>query len=158
LEEDESLVEVAGTYKFAVPAGFAYISRIIRKNRSSGTYDGYNTFSPEMYRLGTDAAVPTLFFDEARYSPDPGNTLKLVGQKRPTLYTAGTDTVDTGLENLLTERTLYYAFMFLAAGRSEYAVWRQQEAMLARAESELALGRSPQQFRMKPNSKYVPGR
>jgi len=158
LEEDESLVEVANTYSFEVPASFAYINRIVRKNRSTGTYDGYNSFGPEAWRLGIDGSDPTLFFDEARYDPDAGNTLKVIGQKRPTVYTQGTDTIDTGLENILTERTLFYAFQFLAAGRSEYAVWRQQEAMIARAESELALARAPQQFRMKPNSRYVPGR
>lgn len=158
LEEDESLTEAANTFSFTVPASFAYISRIIRKNRGSNTYDGYNTFSPEMWRIGTDGSNPTIFLDEARYVPDPGNTLKLVGQKRPSLYTAGADTIDANLENLLIERTLFYALQFLAAGRSEYAQWRQQLALLARAESELALSRSPQAFRMKPMSKYVPGR
>ena len=158
LEEDESLVEVANTYSFTVPTSFAYISRIIRKNRATGTYDGYNTFTPDAFRLGINGSNPTIFFDEARYDPDAGNTLKVVGQKRPSLYTTGADTIDVGLENLLTERTLFYAFQFLAAGRSEYAVWRQQEAMIARAESELALSRAPQQFRMKSNSRYVPGR
>ena len=98
------------------------------------------------------------FFDEARYVPDPGNTIKIIGQKRPTLYTGDGETIDTGLENVLLERTLYYAFQFVAAGGSEYAQWRQSEAALSRQESEMALSRAPQQFRMKPQSKIIPGR
>lgn len=158
LEENESLTEAANTYTFTVPATFAYIQRLIRENTATGTYDGYNAFPMEFWRLGLDGGNPTIFFDEARYVPSAGANIKIIGQRRPTIYTAGSDTVDEGLENILLERSLYYAFMFLAAGRSEYAGWRQQEAILARAESEQALARAPQQFRMKPQSRYVPGR
>jgi hypothetical protein len=158
LEEDESLTEAANTYSFAVPANFAYISQIIRQNKATNTYDPTNEIDQNVWRIGVDGGVPTLFFDEVRYLPAAGAKLKIIGQKRPTIYTTTSDTIDEGLENLLLERTLYYAFQFLAAGRSEYAQWRQQEALLARQESELALARAPQQFRMRPNSRWVPGR
>lgn len=156
LEEDESLVEVANTYSFAVPADFAYINKILRQNTSTSTYD-YD-LDVESWRLGLDGSAPTLFFDERRYQPSPGAKLKIVGQKRPTTYVLATETVDTGMESVLREGALYYAFQFVAAGRSEYASWRQVETQLAYARFQQLLSYAPQQFRQKPNSRYVPSR
>jgi hypothetical protein len=156
LEEDESLTEAATTYSFTVPTSFAYINKILRQNRSTSTYE-YN-LDVESWRLGLNGSAPTLFFDERRYRPDPGAHLKLIGQKRPTSYTAGSDTVDAGLDAVLREGALYYAFQFVAAGRSEYAAWRQAETQLAYTRFQQMLSYAPQQFRMKPNSRYVPGR
>jgi hypothetical protein len=156
LEESESLVEVAGTYSFAVPAGFAYINKILREDTSIHTYD--NDLDVESWRLALDGGVPTLFFNAQRYNPSPGAHLKIVGQSRPVSYAAGGDTIDTGLEAVIREGALYYAFQFVAAGRSEYAMWRQQEAQLAYTRFQQLLSYAPQQFRMKPNSRYVPTR
>jgi hypothetical protein len=156
LEESESLTEAANTYSFAVPAGFAYINKILRQNTSTNTYD-YD-LDVESWRLALDGGVPTLFFDQRRYQPSPGARLKIVGQSRPASYTAGSDTVDTGLEAVLREAALYYAFQFDAAGRSEYAGWRQTETQLAYTRFQQMLSYGPQQFRMKPNSRYVPTR
>ena len=156
LEEDESLTEAAHTYTFTVPSNIAYISRILRQNRSTNTYD--YEIDRNAWRLGLDGGVATLFFDETRYVPDAGAKLKLVGQKRPATYTTGTDPIDLGLDAVLREGTLFYAFQFVAAGRSEYAAWRQSETTLAYQRFQQLLSMAPQQFRMKPNSKYVPGR
>src|SRR3990167_2821652 len=158
IEEDESITEANNTYSFTVPASFAYINQLIQQNTATLTYDPENTIDANAWRLGLDGSNPTIFLDRIRYIPYAGGHIKVIGQKRPTIYTAGANTVDEGLENLLTERALFYGFSFVAAGRSEYAQWRQQETLLARAESELALSRAPQQFRMRPGSRYVPGR
>lgn len=156
LEEDESLTEAATTFSFAVPATFAYINKILRQNTVTSTYD--EALDDNGWRLGLDAGVATLFFNELRYDPFPGGHLKIVGQRRPTVYTAGSDTIDAGLEAVLREGAAFYAFQFVAAGRSEYAGWRQAETSIAYDRFNRLLSYAPQQFRMKPNSRYVPGR
>jgi hypothetical protein len=156
LEEDESLTEAATVYTFTVPANFAYVSRLLRQNTATLTYD--YEIDRSSWRLALDGGVPALVFDETRYIPDAGAHIKIIGQKRPSIYAADGDTVETFLESLLRERACYYALQFLAAGRSEYAQWRQQEAMLARQEYERLLSMAPQELRMQPNSRYVPTR
>jgi hypothetical protein len=159
LADDESITEAANDYEHNVPAGFAYISMLLREDTSSGTFDEQNGLDLHEWRLGINTSLtPVIYLNQYRYGVHAGARIKIVGQQRPAIYTADGDTVDNGLESFLRERAAYYSFQFLAAGRSEYAQWRQQQAMLARAESERFLAYGPQQFRMKPNSRYVPGR
>lgn len=156
LEEDESLTEAATTFSFAVPANFAYISRILRENTALGTYD--TDIDRASWRLGLNGGVATLFFTEFRYDPLGGAHLKLIGQKRPTLYTAVGDTVDAFLDDYIREKATYYAGIFASFGESEYARSRQSAALLARDEAARMLATSPQVFRMKQDSRHVPGR
>lgn len=156
LEEDESLTQSATTYSFTVPANFAYIHRVLSETVGLGTYD--YEITRNQWRLGLDGGNPTIFLYEPWYVSDPGAKIKLIGQKRPTLYTTGAETVDAFLEPYLLEKATYRAGIFCAYGESEYAATRRDAALLALRESETILSRSPQVFRMKPNSVHVPGR
>lgn len=156
LEEDESLLETATTFSFAVPANFAYIQTLLRENISTGTFD-YEIARGE-WRLGLDGSVPTLFLFEPWYIPAVGSNIKIIGQKRPSLYSAGGDTVDAFLEPYLREKATYYSGMFVAFGESEYAATRRDAALLAAREANKMSSESPQVFRMRPNSRHVPTR
>jgi len=156
LEEDESLTEAATTFSFAVPANFAYIRRILRQNTALNTYDF--EIDRNSWRLGLDGGVAVLFFDDWRYDPIGGAHLKIIGQKRPTLYTAVGNTVDAFLDAFLREKATYYAGIFASFGESEYARTRQQAALLANQEATRLLSQSPQVFRMHQDSRHVPGR
>ena len=156
LEEDESLLEAATTFSFTVPANFAYIRKILRENTALNTFDF--EIDRNSWRLGLDGGVATLFFDDWRYDPIGGANLKIIGQKRPTLYTLTTETIDAFLDDYLREKATYYAGIFASFGESEYSRTRQQAALLARDEASRILATSPQVFRMKPDSRHVPGR
>ncbi len=156
LEEDESLTEAATTFSFSVPANFAYISQILRQNTALNTYDW--PIDRNSWRLGLDGGVAVLFFDDWRYDPLSGAHIKIIGQKRPSLYTAVGDTVDSFLDAFLREKATYYAGIFASYGESEYARTRQQAALLANQEATRMLAQSPQVFRMKQDSRHVPGR
>lgn len=155
-EEDESLIEASTTYEFTVPAGFAYIWQLKRENTATGTFD--YTLTKNEWRIAYDNATAKIVFYEPWYVPHAGANLKILGQARPTLYTAAGNTIDTGMDAFLRERATYYAASFVAGGRSEYAQHRYNVALLARVDSEKMLAQSPQMFRMKPDSRYVPGR
>lgn len=155
-EEDETLVEGATTYSHIIPAGFAYISQIYGENTGTGTFD--IPIPRGHWRLGLDGSNPVIVMFEPWYASSPGGNIKVVGQKRPTLYTLATDTVDPFLEPYLLEKSTYRAGIFAAYGESEYGATRRDAALLALQESERILSRSPQVFRMKPNSIHVPGR
>lgn len=154
LEEDESLTEAANTFSFAVPANFAYIHRLLRENTSTSTFD--EEIPRNTYRLGLNGGNPTIFFFEPWYSPTAGANIKILGQKRPSLYAAGSETVDSFMEPFLLERTAYRAGIFAGFGESEYAATRRDAALLALRHSNEMLSHSPQVFRMKPNSLHVP--
>lgn len=153
--DDTSLVEAANTFEFAVPAGFVYINSIRRQNVATNTFD--YEFAQNYWRLDLLASVATLIFDERQYLPDAGAQLMLIGQKRPTIYVGDSDNIDNMMGSFLRERGVYYAAAYVAGGLSEYASYRRDLANTAFAISEQMLARSPQEFRMKPNSKKVPG-
>lgn len=132
---------------------FAYVSRTMVKERTGGPF---KIELPGTYWWINASAK--LIFEPSLYRPEAGTPVLLIGQKRPSLYSSGTDTVDSGMEAFLRERASAYALRLLAAGRSEFAQYRQQEAELAFRDSELLLARHPQEFRVLPNSKLVPGR
>lgn len=132
---------------------FAYVSRVMTQRRDNGPFEDE---LPGAYWWITDDAK--LVFNPGLFKPKAGTPVLLLGQKRPSLYTATGDTVDPGMESFLRERASAYALRLLAAGRSEFAQYRQQEAELAFRDSELLLARHPQEFRVLPNSKLVPGR
>ena len=156
ISDDTSLTEDANTYTFTVPDDFVYINRILRENVATETYD--YEFPSDMWRLDFISDVPTLTFDERQYQADAGALLMIKGQKRPTIYTDDSDNIDNMTWSFLRERATYYAASFVAGGLSQYSQYRQKLADTAFAISEQQLSRSPQEFRMFPNSKKVPGR
>ena len=161
MEDNESLTVVSGTYEYTMPATFAYLERVYLEDTSEGT-SVYNLEVPRGHwdigynDLGA-GAVPTLKFATLT-AVNVGKKLKLVGQKRPTIYALVTETVDPGMDSFLRERALFFGFRFLAAGRSEYATWRQQMALLSYQTSETMLKRHPQEFRPRPSSIVIPTR
>jgi len=95
-------------------------------------------------------------FHSGYFSFTPGTPIQIIGQKRPSVYTAGSDTLDFHVESFLVERASAFAARFLyAQGDHQHldAVYRQSMAM-----SEQFLRLHPQEFRVRPSSTRVPGR
>ncbi len=156
LSDDTTLVEASAQYDFTVPTPFVYINSVLRQNVATNTYD--YEFPLNYWRLDDIAGVATLHFDERAYLADAGAHLMLKGQQRPTVYVNDTDVIDNMMWSFLRERATFYAATFVAGGLSQYSQWRQKTADTAFAISEQMIARSPQEFRMRPNSKKVPGR
>ena len=97
-------------------------------------------------------------FNSNYFSFTGGTPLQFVGQKRPSLYTEGTDTVDLGMESFLRERALFHTARYASAGGSEYSASRRQISNDALLLSESFLGKHPQEFRVEPSSTRIPGR
>ena len=158
LEDDESLTFAQDTWEYAVPATFAYVKelRVENDTTSPSTWD---EIIPDAYWAPPriDAAVPKFFFIRPFMVP-VGLKMKVVGQKRPTVYSLVTETVDTGMESFLRERAITYALSFIHSSMPEldaqrFAMWDRR-----RRDSELFLARHPQEFRARPSSWYVPSR
>lgn len=160
-EDNESITIASNTYEYAVPSGFAYVTRILVSETISGTAVYVREVPRSHYeiRYNTIAAVagPAITFTTIT-ELTPNQTLKVVGQARPTIYTAAGNTIDPGMEGFLRERALYYGFRFLGAGLSELARWRQQMSIQCWQTSEAMLRRHPQEFRMHPSAMEVPSR
>jgi hypothetical protein len=156
-EDNESLTVTAGQYEYGVPADFAYI----RKIEMSDTIDSATVYLdtiPDMHwepRL--NGAVPVIKFHSIS-SLIVGRSLKVIGQKRPTLYNSPSQQIDPGMESYLRERMLYFAFRLTGAGVSDLARWRQQMSMQSYADSDKMASYHPQEFRMDPEARLVPGR
>lgn len=159
--EDESLSLSASTYEYDVPAGFAYI-RTIYVADSDGTYPADHEVPQHQYRLILDASAdPEIHFLKDRFDLlISGRALKLIGQKRPTQDIAGGATIVSGMEAFIRERAIAYAGDALSAmaAAGDLAPYRAEIAKQAWAKSEQMLARHPQEFRVKPNSRHVPGR
>lgn len=155
IDEDVSLTMAASTYEYSVPADFAYVREL---RMESGT-DIYDYVVPwHQWRIGMIAtATPKFILDSFLWAPRAGKAFKVVGQKRPTVYSGG-DTVRGGEEAFLIERGVSYAASHLAGGTSEYAQQRARTGEIALQVSEGMLGFHPAEFRVKPNSRHVPGR
>jgi len=113
--EDESIVFVANTYEYNVPADFAYI-RSLRYEDDTVTPSTYDYEIPKMHwRLAYIAAdTPAIVFDSRLYTFTAGDHLKVVGQKRPTEYTSDSDTIEAGMESFIRERAIAYTARTLA--------------------------------------------
>jgi hypothetical protein len=99
---------------------------------------------------------PQIIFNAALFSYTAGTPLQIVGQKRPSTYSAGTDTLDAQMESFVVERATAYAARFLfAQGDHPHldTVYRQSWAV-----SSHFLSLHPAEFRVRPNSTRVPGR
>lgn len=165
MEDDESIVFVANTWDYAIPATFAYIKelRVENDTSSSSTWD---EVIPEGYwEPRIEGGVPRLFFVRPFMIP-VGLNLKVIGQKRPTLYSTLSETIDPGMESFLRERAIVYALSFIRS--SAKGIWTEQDQGIdqerfalwdrRRRDSELMLARHPAEFRVRPSSRLVPGR
>lgn len=156
-EEDESLTVTENTYEYAVPLDFAYIEKMYLEETINSTDIYIEPVPSNHWELRLNGAIPVIYFNTLS-AVTIGKNLKIVGQKRPTLYHIRDQIIDRGMESFLRERALYYAFRILGAGMSELARWRQTMSQQSWATSEAFLRRHPQEFRVNPNSRHVPGR
>lgn len=155
---DEAALFVVGTYEYAVPSGLAFVHEI----RVENTVDTPSTWDEivhsHFWRIG-EYDAPKLVFHKG--FPIPGTRLmRVLGQKRPSLYTGTGDTVDLGMEPYIRESALASALSFQSAAIPELEQSRSRFALAgeARLRAEQFLSRSPQRFRQFPNARYVPGR
>lgn len=157
IEDDETTTVAASDYQYSVPSTFAYVNKLLLEE----TIDGNSVYVQEIPRshweIRYDGSAAVFEFNTLT-SLTVGKKIKVIGQKRPTIYTAQSDTIDVGMESFLRERALYFGFRYLAAGRSEYAQWRQTMSQQCWVTSEDFLRRHPQEFRMMPSATVVPGR
>lgn len=95
-------------------------------------------------------------FDEDYFSFTADTPIQVVGQKRPTESYSSGDNLDTLVESFLLDRATMYASQFLRAqGDSPHLTEIAREAW---GRSEQFLRYQPQEFRVRPGSKRVPGR
>ena len=154
MEDNESLTVLANTPEYNVPATFAYIQDIWMERVVNGVSQFDIQIPRGHWTPRINGGVPVIFF-YTQSALETGRLLKIVGQARPTIYTAAGNTIDVGMEYVLRERALSYALMSVAAGGSELARWRQQTSLVRR---QLQRPFPPKDFRQLPGSQIVPGR
>ncbi len=156
-EDDESITVVATTYDYTVPQAFAYVDRLILSESINGTTQYLEPVPHNQWEIRLNGGVPQFTFATLT-SLSTGHTVKVIGQKRPTIYTSADEPIDAGMESFLRERALYFAFRYMGAGSSELANWRRTMSSQSFQTSDMMLRRHPQEFRMRPNAEAVPGR
>lgn len=160
LEDDESLAFADNTWEYAVPATFAYVRslRIENDTFDTSTWDEHVPWP--FWEIRINGAAPVFYINSLWGLPTSGLAIKVIGQKRPTLYTAITETVDPGMEAFLAERATHYALSYMSAGNPSLDIDRSRLELsrTSLALSERLLSNHPQEFRQKPNSRLVPGR
>ena len=160
MEDDESLTFAENTWEYAVPATFAYVEslRIEDDTTSPSTYDEH---IPRSYwEIRINAAVPYFYINQRAFPIPVDKSLKVIGQKRPSLYTVITATVDPGMEAYLTEMASHFALSFMSAGNPTLELDRSRLALAQKSLgfAEALLSRHPAEFRVRPSSRLVPGR
>jgi hypothetical protein len=144
--EDATITVAAGAV--TVPADFVFIKDV----RITSTAI---EVAPHYWRLEEVSSSPSFVFEP---SVRPTGAATVYGWKRPTIYTAVGDTVDVSLESFLRDRAAAYALGFMAAGGSELDRTRLQLRELKMRDSEALLERKPQQYKVLPLARHVPGR
>lgn len=160
LADDESLEFAVNDYDYNVPASFTFIHEIRVEDTtvSPSTYD--EIVERHFWRIAEDVAgTPELIFHTGFPIPT-GKKMKVMGQKRPSLYTAITDTIDAGMESFIRESALASALSYMASARPDVEFERGRFALAqeARLRANRFLALQPMRFRQFPNSEYVPTR
>lgn len=163
LEDDESLTWATNTYEYNVPATFAYVSELRVENEatSPSTWDEIVPF--HFWRISLDDSVPK-FFIHRGFAIPTARAMKVMGQKRPTIYSSGAtglaETIDLGFESFLRERAISSALSYQATANPSLEVDRTRLALADRARlfSNEFLKSHPQENRVDPNAEHVPGR
>lgn len=187
LEDDESIILVSTTYAYAVPAGFAYI-RELRYEDNSVSPSVYDMVVPfEQWRLTYDGtAAAYIAFDSRLFRFTADDHIKVVGQKRPSELSSDSTALTAGMEPFIRERAISYAArtqsMLLPERGTEQvqamegevpgafmrptipdAEERRARRLMGLSEralmtSEALLANHPNEFRVRPGSRNVPGR
>ena len=160
LEDDESLSFADNTWEYAVPATFAYVHSLRVENDTFDTSTWDEHVPWPFWEIRLNASVPVFYINSLWRIPTSGLAMKVIGQQRPSLYTAITETVDPGMEAFLAQRATAYALFYMSAGNPTLDIDRSrlELARTSLALSERLLSNHPQEFRQKPNAKLVPGR
>lgn len=156
MNEDVSLIALTDTFDYAVPAGFAYVRKLMQAD-SDGSYPLSRTIPDFAWEMGMVSGVAKFHFAPELADLIDGLAIKVVGQKRPTGNLAGGASIVSGMEAFIRERAAAYAAEFLAAGDSELSQRRAKLSDSCWAKSQAMLGQHPQEFRVKINSRVVPG-
>ncbi len=111
------------------------------------------------WRMAMNGTNPTFYF-EAEWTGKYGAGLALEaeGWDRPTAYTALGATVDAGMEPFLRARAAAHALRTMSSGGSELDRIRAQQSEMRMRDSQVFLDNIPEQFRLAPRARHVPGR
>ncbi len=154
---EDTVLQVAATFEYAVPAGFSYVFEVRLEDASAaGLYDTvvpYELWSMS-YGVGSAAKIR---LDSKWFTPIAGKKVLVVGQKKQVALVSA-DTVLSGMIAFVRERAIYHACRYLMAGGSTLAARREETAKLALQLSQDMLQHLPQEFRIIPGSRPVPGR
>jgi hypothetical protein len=156
-EDDESITVDATSYEYTIPQPFAYVEKLLISSHLNGATVYLEELPRPHYEIRLNGNVPVFAFNTITQLVI-AESIKVVGQKRPTLYTDAAQEIDSGMESFIRERALYFAFRFTGAGSSELATFRRSMATQCWQTSELYLHRHPQEFRQRPSAQEVPGR
>lgn len=157
LEDDTSIICTATDYEYLVPDDFAYVTDLFIEETINGNAVYRTRIPRNHYEIRNGYFGPVFSFNTQDFLA-VGKHIKVTGQKRPTVYTLSTETLDAGMEGYFLERVLFYGYRRAAVGRSELAQWRQSMAQASWQSSEMLLKRHPQEFRCDPDAIYIPGR
>ncbi len=164
-------VDADAYYAWGIDVDGSYIGGAMALH--NGTSWQTATGSDALFRLHSPTrATAVIRFNKRFWSPMGyiGRNIKIVGQRRPPKYTKDSDTVMDGFIGYLRERSVTKALFYMATvpidGSDPDLLNRQlavinQRMVLANAranEAERMLASHPAEFRVKPNSRNVPGR
>ncbi len=149
---DAAVTLPAGDGSVAVPSDFAWVDEL---RLNSG-----DAIIPRHYwTLRFAGNVPVFKMEDGWENKFTPGAATAIGWKRPKdTYSATGDTVDTGLGAFLTDRTAAHALRTMAAGGSELDRLRGQQSEIKMRDSALFLENIPNQHRVLPTSRHVPGR
>jgi len=155
--EDESVALLTSTYDYTIPTSFVSITEVWLTTGTTYT-DRLDDYKWHLVLVG--ASVPKLRFDRRLISIDVynGKNARLVGQKRPAVYTALTETVDIGLESFLHSRAVYYGASFMSRKNPALAPTYTELGKESFGASEVMLQHQKKRFGEFPLGRVVPGR
>lgn len=149
---DAAITLPAGGSEVAVPADVAWIDEL--------RLDSGDEIVPRHYWklqfASGDAVVHMEVGWDNKFTAGAATT---IGWKRPKAdYSAAGNTVEAGLEPFLIDRTAAHALRTMQAGGSELDRMRGQQSEIKMRDSNVLLENIPNQHRVLPTSRHVPGR
>ena len=150
-----AVADPTGDLKVDVPAGIAWVKDL----RGSTDPLRPTVVERHYWRMAMDSTTPAFFF-ESEYDTTYASLTSLIaeGWDRPTVYTVVGDTIDAGMEAFLLDRAASHALRTMAAGGSELDRIRGQQSEIKMRDSQVFLDNIPEQFKVLPRSRHVPGR
>lgn len=136
----------------AVPANYAWIDEL--------RLDSGDIIVPRHYwKIRFDSGDGAIKMEDGWENKFTPGSATVIGWKRvKSNYSAVGDTVESGLEAFLTDRTAAHALRTMTAGGSELDRMRAQQSEIKMRDSTQFLENIPNQYRILPSSRYVLGR